>query len=256
MKLIINADDFGYSPGINRGILFGFRRGAITSTSLMINQPFTAEALQMIKAYPDLQSGLHINLTRGRPVSDIRDVGSLIDEKGYFKKAEYFYGDSILADEVEKEILAQIKCFIEAGLEPTHLDAHQHVHRHFVVMQAMIKVANIYNIPVRNIDQKTRSLLIKEKISTPDYFIADFFNKGATLKNLQKILSSLVEKYPRGVVEIMTHPAFNDGNPQKSSYYAKRSEELQILCSKEMREMLRELRIEPAGYSILNPRFN
>ena len=125
MKLIINADDFGYSPGINRGILWGFQRGVITDTSLLINQPFTAEAVQISKECPGIHVGLHINLTRGVPVSNPRDVNSLLDKNGYFKKDGHFLPDAIDDAHVEKEVLAQLECFYHTGLEATHLDAHQ-----------------------------------------------------------------------------------------------------------------------------------
>jgi len=251
LKLIINADDFGYSPGINKGILISFRRGVITSTSLMINQPFTAEAVQIMKTYSDLHAGLHINLTRGTPVGNPSEINSLIDKNGYFKKVEHFFAGSIMAAEVEKEVLAQLESFYNTGLEATHLDAHQHVHRHPTVMKAIIKGARIYNIPVRNINKETRSLLIAEKIPTPDYFISNFYNEGATLDNLRSVLSFLAEKYPRGVVELMIHPGLKDGNPQKSSYYSQRAEEFKILCSQGMKEILKEYQIELVDYLTL-----
>ena len=254
MKLIINADDFGYSPGINRGILWGFRRGVITDTSLLINQPFTAEAVQISKDCPGIPVGLHINLTRGVPVSNPYDVNSLLDKHGYFKKAGHFLPDSIDAAHVEKEVLAQLECFYHAGLEATHLDAHQHIHCYPVVMKAMVKGAKIYGIPVRSIDQKTRFILNTEKILTPDYFISDFFS-SATINNLRSVLSSAAAKYPRGVVELMTHPGFNDGNPQNSSYYSQREEELKILCSQDMQAMLQDLQIELVNFFSLKSSF-
>ena len=83
-RLIINADDFGMSEGVTLGILKAHRDGVLRSTTLMVGMPFAAQAAQMAKDYPDLHIGIHFTLTAGKPVSDPKEIPSLVDQDGYF----------------------------------------------------------------------------------------------------------------------------------------------------------------------------
>ena len=83
-KLIVNADDFGLTNGVNRAIIEGHTRGAITSATLMANMPAFDAAVRLAKDHPSLGVGLHFNITQGRPVADASRVGSLIDDSGEF----------------------------------------------------------------------------------------------------------------------------------------------------------------------------
>ena len=83
-KLIVNADDFGLTNGVNRAIIEGHARGAITSATLMANMPAFDAAVRLAKDHPSLGVGLHFNITQGPPVADASRVGSLIDDGGEF----------------------------------------------------------------------------------------------------------------------------------------------------------------------------
>src|SRR4030042_5568247 len=83
-KVIINADDFGLSPGVNRGILCGFRDGIVTSTTMMVNLPAFDDAVQIIKENPDLPVGIHLTLLWGKPVTDFFKIPTLVCRNGCF----------------------------------------------------------------------------------------------------------------------------------------------------------------------------
>src|SRR2546425_9238689 len=110
--VIVNADDFGSSEGINHGIIAAHEQGIVTSTSLMVNTPATAAAVKLARAYPNLGLGLHVNLTgEGERLVDLEDRQA-----------------------VKRELEEQFNRFVDlTGQFPTHLDSHQHVHREFNV---------------------------------------------------------------------------------------------------------------------------
>src|SRR5204862_4716610 len=105
---IVNADDFGYSHGINRGIIEAHERGIVTSATLMVNAPAAAEAVELAAAHPNLSIGLHVNFT---------NEGERLIE----------FDDPAIC---RAELHRQFETFRELmGRLPTHLDSHQHVHR-------------------------------------------------------------------------------------------------------------------------------
>src|SRR5881397_1938712 len=104
-RLIVNADDFGNSEGINRGIIEAHERGIVTSTSLMVNTPATVAAVKLVRKYPNLSLGLHVNFTgEGESLVDLEDLQA-----------------------VKKELEGQFNKFLDlTGQLPTHIDSHQH----------------------------------------------------------------------------------------------------------------------------------
>lgn len=130
--LIINADDFGLTPGVNAAILDSHRNGVVTSASLMANGAAFDAAVEMSHAAPRLGVGLHLNLVEGRPVAASADVASLVDASGCFRGKWSLVRRSLCGaidpGHVRRETAAQIHRLRAAGIEPTHLDSHQHVH--------------------------------------------------------------------------------------------------------------------------------
>src|SRR5574337_787269 len=125
-QLVVNADDFGLTEGINRGILEAHRRGILTSTTLLANGAALESAVALAIESPQLGVGIHLNLTQGRPVSDPYRVPSLVDEGGCFFGGPASLARRILLGkvrpaEVEREFAAQIEKVRGAGLEMTHL---------------------------------------------------------------------------------------------------------------------------------------
>ena len=132
-NLIVNADDLGWTDGVNRGILDAFRGGIVTSTSLLANGSAFVAGAKAAKTAPGLGVGVHLNLSDGAPVAEPGSVMSLLDGQGKFvggpeslllRRARR----GLLLAEVEREWDAQIRKVLEAGIRPTHLDGHKHVH--------------------------------------------------------------------------------------------------------------------------------
>jgi chitin disaccharide deacetylase len=128
-RLIVNADDLGLSPGVNRGIMDLAAAGVVTSASLLMNLPATADAVRRATAI-DLPLGVHLNLTAGRPLTG--PGTSLTRAEGRFGRPEWVVGQLVAGrlrlPEVEREWEAQIEAFLATGLRPSHLDTHVHLH--------------------------------------------------------------------------------------------------------------------------------
>ena len=140
-RLIVNADDFGLARSVSTGIIDVFQAGQLSSTTLMVNMPGTEEAVDLAERHPGLGVGLHFNLTEGRPLTDAR---SLVDTDGEFLLRGELIRRSVRgrveADEITRELTAQLDRFVSFGLTPTHLDSHQHVHMVPTVFRAMASV--------------------------------------------------------------------------------------------------------------------
>ena len=154
-RLIVNADDFGVSAGVNRGILHAHHHGIVTSTTVMINLPDAAPGLeQALASAPDLGIGLHFNLTAGRPAAPPREVASLLNGSGLFRPVMEW--PACLArcddDHVRREMHAQWDHFVAlAGQPPDHLDAHHYAtYLHPVALRTMLDLSRQYHIPMRS----------------------------------------------------------------------------------------------------------
>ena len=128
-RLIVTADDFGLSPGVNAGIVEAHERGIVTATSLMVNAPAAREALHWASEHRSLAVGLHFVLTFARPVGPTEPLEELVDENGRFRRLETGVHERASAGDVREEIRAQLARFADAvGRAPSHIDGHHHVH--------------------------------------------------------------------------------------------------------------------------------
>ena len=149
--LIINADDFGLSTTVNEGIIDSYTNGIVTSTSMMLTMSSFEHAFNKAEEFPDLDIGIHIDLSWGNPLSKPVDIPSLVNSNGKFlgKKKLFFQllFNHISLVELECEILAQVKFFKQSGLRLFHADVHQHFHCFPIVMKALMNVAILEEIP-------------------------------------------------------------------------------------------------------------
>jgi hopanoid biosynthesis associated protein HpnK len=242
---IINADDFGLTPGVNRGIVSAFREGVLTSTTMMVNMRFFDEAVELARENDDLPVGIHLTLLWGRPVSNPASVPSLVDREGRFPRSLATLGRRYLLgrlqpEQVRIEFRAQVDKFVRAGLTPTHLDTHKHVHCLPGVLRAMLEVAGEFGIRrirfplerertlepskqapappreswtaaakrrlIRALCARNRGELDSAGIRTTDDFVGiryqDCLNSG--------IFRLILDTLGDGVTEIMCHPGYND----------------------------------------------
>ena len=163
MKLIINADDLGFSPIVNQTIFDLHNRGRLTSASLVVNMPASQLALDEIKAHPSLSMGIHLNLTKGKPILPAANIPTLVRRNGNFYPAYFFYplasaGVTSLSD-AEAECRAQIEIALKTGLRPSHLDTHNHWHMLPRFNKLIQRLAQEYKIPSVRLASLRRSLL-------------------------------------------------------------------------------------------------
>lgn len=160
MKLIINADDFGMTKGVNDGIIELLKLGTLQSTTVMVNQPYAEECVDLLKI-PGISVGMHFNLTEGRPLNDPAKVKSLVDSDGIFLNKKTLELNAkegkVSVDEVLLELSAQIeKIQSWIGADLTHFDSHQGLNRIPTVFKALIAygpTAKKYNLGIRTYEK-------------------------------------------------------------------------------------------------------
>ncbi len=150
-RLIVNADDFGLCASVNRGILEAHRNGIVTSATLLANGAGFDEAAALARETPTLGVGIHLNLTRGRPVGSAADVPSLVRGDGVFAHAPVGLAlrlarGRIAREDVWREWEAQITRVLDAGIKPTHLDSEKHVHVLPPLLDVAIELGWAYGI--------------------------------------------------------------------------------------------------------------
>lgn len=156
-RLIINGDDYGLSPGINRGIEALYEQGRLTSTSLVANSPWSAEAMAYAAADKKLQIGVHLNLTSGRPSLPADRVSCLVKQDGTFYNTSAFLLRLLTGrldlGQVEAELSAQIQTVFDHGLQPGHIDSHMHFQAVPVMGHMIERLAEQFDIKaIRNPD--------------------------------------------------------------------------------------------------------
>jgi hopanoid biosynthesis associated protein HpnK len=243
-RLIVNADDFGLTEGVNRGIIQAFREGILTSATLMANASAFDDAVALAKPHTELGVGCHVVLIGGRAVGLREEIGGLADRRGWLpgSMAALVMKIAMLqagVREITSEILAQIWKLRAAGIEPTHLDAHKHTQCHPVVMEAVAqaavqigvtKVRRPYESP-RDIGRvagsssgeapvghkagaltahvtawKFERLIKRKGLQAPDHF----FGVGATGQLDAGGIAKLLDELPDGTSELMCHPGEYD----------------------------------------------
>ena len=288
-NLIVNADDLGWTDGVNRGILDAFRGGIVTSTTLLANGAAFAEAVKAAKSAPRLAVGVHLNLSDGEPVADRESVISLLNDDGCFasgpesllwKRARR----GLILDEVEEEWDAQIQKVRDAGIRPTHLDGHKHVHMLPGFFEIALRLAKKHGIEAIRVSLEESSLraalasgsqhragvVMKQGvqarglkllargarkqaarmgIATADYFCGIAQTGELTLEGVEQLLKNL----PEGTTELICHPGYADEALQKSAtrLQASRQKELQILTDTRIRNLVASQGIRLIDYGFV-----
>jgi predicted glycoside hydrolase/deacetylase ChbG (UPF0249 family) len=247
--LIVNADDFGLTAGVSRGILRAHREGLVTSTTVLASLPAQPELDVAAIALPGLGLGLHFNLTWGRPVSPPASVPSLVDGDGRFGRDLAALGVRVRPDEVRREADAQIEAFARRfGRAPTHLDSHHHVHRVPRVMDAVVDVVLAARLPLRSQDAGFREGLRRRDVATTDHFVGDA--QAEAYWTTERLLDQLAT-LPLGVTELMCHPGVFDEDLAYSRYGRQRDVELRAMCDPEARATIQRLDIRLCHFGAL-----
>jgi chitin disaccharide deacetylase len=274
LGLIINADDYGRTPDISRGIRAVHLNGLVTSTTSMMNMPTTAADIKIVlQETPNLGLGVHLVLTAGKPLLPPEKVRSLVAPDGKFLSQGLLIQNATALNiaEAKAEWRTQIEAFIAAaGKNPTHLDSHHHS-SYFTpgLLKAMFELAQEYQAAIRlPVASKTARVLdgipgplaaglleaapklIDEfQPRRPDGFSASFYDRGATREDLIRILDSLPQT---GAFEIMCHPGYVDEAFARESVYAwQRQREFEILTDPAMRAEIEKRGIQLISFAQL-----
>jgi len=234
-SLIVNADDFGLTTGVSRGIIEAHRRGIVSSTTLLVNRPLHEDLLTALRA-SRLGVGLHLNLTLGAPISPLEEVPSLVDAEGKLVRDARAVAARVKPEEAALEMRAQLAMFIRLiGRTPTHLDSHHHVGCHSPILELVLELAEELAVPVRSQDAETRRAARARDLRTPDHFFGE--SGPEPYWALARLLAHL-EALPGGVSEFMTHPGYFDADLAWSRYGRQREVELQGLTDPEARQAI------------------
>ncbi len=239
--LIINADDLGYDPAVNRGILRAMQEGVVSSATFMVNTPYSEAAAQEARG---LALGLHLNLARGLPVWAAFPTDSL--SGGAFSEP---LAAHLTPDVVEAETLAQLERLdLLLGQPATHVDVHKHLHRHPGVLEGLARAARTAGVPVRSIDEDMRRTLRAHGVLTNDHFIGDAGAEAYwTVERLEEQLAKLPEE---GVTELMCHPGYTP-EAVKSGYAQQREVELATFLHPRAHMVLTRLGVKPTDFRVL-----
>ena len=156
-RLIVNADDYGLSPGVNAGVLAAHRDGLVTSATTMINMPWAVDGIAA--APPSLALGLHLNLTTGAPSAAPARVPSLLGADGAFLRLDRLLLrlglGQVREGDLEREIAAQLERAVRTGAALDHLDGHHHIHLHPRVLPIALRLAAAYGVPAVRCPEET-----------------------------------------------------------------------------------------------------
>jgi predicted glycoside hydrolase/deacetylase ChbG (UPF0249 family) len=212
--LIVNADDFGQSAAINRGVIAAHERGIVTSASLMVRWPASSHAADYARQHPALSLGLHVDL----------------GEWAYRDETWvplYAVARSDDPEVLARELARQFESFRQlVGAEPSHLDSHQHVHREEPLRSLMIQAAHRLGIPLRDAAARVRYDGSFYGQSSRGYPVPEAIHPDALVR--------LIRTLPGGITELGCHPGAAD-NGLDTMYRAERAQELRALCDPRVR---------------------
>jgi chitin disaccharide deacetylase len=220
--LIINADDFGHSRGVNRGIIAAHVQGVVTSASLMVDAPWATAATAEVKQHPSLGVGLHFDVTSDHKTPlDLNDVGA-----------------------VARELQRQYLHFCDlVGKEPTHIDSHHHVHLRDPLKPLFLSWAGEHHVPIRGLGQ----------IRYDGRFYGQWYDEHwhplsvpewISVEHLETLLRTL----SNGVTELACHPGFVTDDLD-SSYRSEREIELATLLDGRVVALIRALNIRLVNFA-------
>ena len=235
-RLIINADDFGQTKGVNAGIIEAHQEGILTSATLMANGAAFDEAVQLSREYPALGVGVHLNLVEGRPVCGKERVKSLLGHSGEFVSkltlVRRHVTGQLRLDELRQEVEAQIDQVLAAGISATHVDSHKHIHTYPAFFRVVAEVAASRGIGA--IRLPFERLRIADWLACPNGWVRTSLLNGAAVlsRRLLRVvplattdvfagtlrtgavtadwLQNWIRRLSGGTAELMVHPGYCD----------------------------------------------
>ena len=224
--VIVNADDFGQAPSVNRGIIEAHHRGIVTSASLMVRWPAAAEAARYAREHSCLSLGLHFDLwewtcRQGEWVP----LYEVITEDDWKAAA--------------REASRQLTAFRRlTRKDPTHLDSHQHAHRRASLSPIFTEISAELDVPLRSFSPRIR-------------YCGDFYGQsddGRPCPDLISVthLTKMLGELPPGFTELGCHPGYADG--LRSTYRCERIKEVKTLCDSKVRRAVGDMGIKLCSF--------
>jgi hopanoid biosynthesis associated protein HpnK len=278
-RLIVAADDFGMSAGVNAGIARAHRDGVLTETSLMVNGAAFEGAVELARTTPTLSVGLHLMLVQGRCAAPPSQIPALANADGYFGNApiwagvRYFFTPGV-REQLRREIAAQLEKFLTTGLPLSHVDGHVTIHMHPTVIELLCDLAARYGVRAVRLprDPLRPALAWDRRHAFRKLFEATAFGALArfALPRLTRVglrhpdqmfgmhqtghvdeayLLHVIDTLPPGTSEVYCHPAELDAEARRwrPTDYASEAE-LAALCSPRVRAALHAGGIELISY--------
>ena len=229
-KLIINADDFGLSEGVNYGIISAYKSGVVRSTSTMANMPGFEHAMELLKENENLGCGVHMTMSCYKPV--LSNLKTIVDENGYFiRRITNEVIENMDLDEIYEEFCAQIEK-VRAKTNITHLDSHHHVHTLEKLRPVIERVLEKYDLPIRGGFEYDFNY--SKIIPLIDTFYGENVSEDYFVKKIDYLKSY-------EIADIMCHPAYVDDFLMKTtSYSMARINEYKILTSKDTKDFIQD----------------
>ncbi len=288
-RLIINADDFGLTPGVNRAIVQAHTHGIVTSATLMANGPAFDETQQLAKDLPNLSIGCHVVLIDGEPLLPADDLPSLTQSRRLRDNLKAFAARALTgkidSEEISAEATAQVKKIQAAGIRVSHFDTHKHTHLFPKVLRPLLQAASACGVravrnpfgprfPLRSAQLlarpnlwtrfaevkilrtfagKFREAVQREGFTTPDGTLG--IEVTGTLD--ENLFTAIATSIPEGTWEFVCHPGYNDPDLQKADTRLRESREieLRVLTLPSARTILAQQDIELISYRDLTARW-
>ena len=288
-RLIINADDFGLTDGVNQAIIDAHHNGLLSSTTLLANGEAFTSAAALARQAPRLGVGVHLNLTEGRPVAPVSSVPTLISGCGVFARTPAGLWRAMLlgrarAVEIERELRAQVEKVLAARIVPTHLDSHKHVHALPALGKMSLKLARQYGIKaIRSVAEawpavgyllgrfpRAKARILRQRFNSltlsllyrgwchglPQACVAcaeHFYGVTATGFLDEELLRQILRRVPDGTSELMCHPGIVDEALRytPTRLLEQREVEYRALIRPDIKLLARSLGIELVNYGEL-----
>ena len=281
-RLIVNADDFGFTSGVNRAIVEAHSHGIVTSSTLMANGPAFTEAVKLVKRNPRLGVGCHVVLIDGEPLLDREKIPSLTHSRRFRDSLKSFAARALSRrideEEIFAEVAAQIRKLQASAISVSHVDTHKHTHLFPRILRPVLRAARECGVravrnpfgprlPMRSsklmqrpnlwtryaqlrilggFAKNFRSAVAREGFVTPDGTLG--IEVTGTLD--ETLFHAIAESIPEGTWEFVCHPGYNDADLQKANTRLRESREteLRVLTLPGAREILEQKRIQLISY--------
>jgi hopanoid biosynthesis associated protein HpnK len=278
-RLIVTGDDFGLSPGVNAGIIKAYQKGILTSASLLVNAPATAEAVEFAHENPGLAIGLHLTLVQGWASAPAASIPDLVGPQGSFSNSAvtsgvvYFFYPGMQV-QLRQEVEAQLERFRSFGLALSHVDGHMNMHLHPVVLNILLEFADEYGIAVIRLTRdpllqalqldprwplrKAMEALVflglscwaEPKLRAAGIRFPDvLYGLHQTGAIDEDYLVALIQSLPPGTIELYCHPGvMPDAEIQRRMPGYQHEKELAALCAPGVRQCLYERGVTLSNY--------